>query len=38
MNEIFEKLKDRHILAGKGGAYTNVIRLQPPMCMTMEDA
>lgn len=33
-----EKLKDRRILVGRGGAGGNIIRLQPPLCMSMEDA
>lgn len=36
--ELMEKLKDRRVLVGKGGAGGNVIRLQPPLCMSMEDA
>jgi len=33
--EIMEKLKDRRILVGRGGAGGNIIRLQPPLCMSM---
>ena len=36
--EIMEKLKDRWMLVGRGGAYGNVLRLQPPLCMSMDDA
>ena len=37
-NDMMEKCRERNILVGRGGAGGNVIRLQPPMCMTMEDA
>lgn len=33
-----EKLREKQVLIGRGGAGANVLRLQPPMCMTMEDA
>ena len=33
-----EKLRERNILIGRGGAGANVLRLQPPFCMSMEDA
>ena len=36
--KVMEKLKDRQILVGKGGSNGNVIRILPPLCMTMEDA
>ena len=35
---MMEKLKDRNILVGRGGSGANVIRLQPPFCMSMDDA
>lgn len=37
-NEIMEKLRERWILLGRGGAYGNVLRLQPSLCMQMDDA
>lgn len=33
-----EKLRERWMLLGRGGAFGNVLRLQPSLCMTMEDA
>ena len=37
-NELMERLREKQILLGRGGAGANVLRLQPPMCMTMDDA
>jgi alanine-glyoxylate transaminase/(R)-3-amino-2-methylpropionate-pyruvate transaminase len=37
-NEMMELTRERHLLFGKGGAYGNTLRIQPPMCLTMEDA
>ena len=37
-NELMERLREKSILIGRGGAGANVLRLQPPMCMSMEDA
>ena len=37
-NEMMELTRERHLLFGKGGAYGNTLRIQPPMCMTMDDA
>jgi alanine-glyoxylate transaminase / (R)-3-amino-2-methylpropionate-pyruvate transaminase len=34
---IAEKAKDRGLLIGKGGLYSNVIRIKPPMCITKAD-
>ena len=34
---IQEKLKDAGIIAGRGGLEGNVIRIQPPYCITSED-
>jgi len=36
--KIFEKTKDLGLLIGRGGADGNVLRIQPPMCVTKEDA
>ena len=38
VNQLMELTKERQILFGKGGALGNVMRIQPPLCMTMEDA
>ncbi len=35
---MMELTRERKLLFGKGGAYGNVLRIQPPMCLTMEDA
>ena len=37
-NELMERLREKGILVGRGGAGANVLRLQPPMCMSMDDA
>lgn len=38
MSEIFEDVKDMGVLIGKGGLYGQTFRVQPPMCISMEDA
>lgn len=35
---IWERCKDDGVLLGRGGAYKNVFRLTPPMCVTSADA
>jgi alanine-glyoxylate transaminase / (R)-3-amino-2-methylpropionate-pyruvate transaminase len=35
--QIFEELKNQQILVGKGGLYSNVFRIKPPMCITADD-
>jgi 4-aminobutyrate aminotransferase-like enzyme len=35
---IVEKLKDEGVICGKGGLYANVIRIQPPLNITKENA
>jgi len=35
---MMELTRERNLLFGKGGAYGNVMRIQPPMVLTMEDA
>ena len=37
-NEVLEKLRERWMLLGRGGAGANVLRLQPSLCMSMADA
>lgn len=37
-SEMLEKCRERWMLLGRGGAGGNVLRLQPSMCMKMEDA
>ncbi|XP_047425209.1 alanine--glyoxylate aminotransferase 2, mitochondrial-like [Mugil cephalus] len=37
MSGIFEDIKDMGVLIGKGGVYGQTFRIQPPMCITMED-
>ncbi|MEX0703919.1 MAG: aminotransferase class III-fold pyridoxal phosphate-dependent enzyme, partial [Planctomycetales bacterium] len=36
--DVLELAKERGLLIGKGGLYGNVIRLKPPMCITIDDA
>ena len=37
-NLLMELTRERGVLFGKGGVYGNILRIQPPMCMTMNDA
>ena len=37
-NDMMELTRERQLLFGKGGAYGNTLRIQPPMCLTMDDA
>eukprot|EP00116_Pleurobrachia_bachei_P001840 sb/3462102/ len=35
---LLEALKDRRCIFGRGGLFGNCLRIQPPMCVTLEDA
>ena len=38
LNAIVERIKDLGVIIGKGGVFANCCRIQPAMCVTMEDA
>ncbi|CAL8279111.1 unnamed protein product [Merluccius merluccius] len=38
MSDIFEDTKDMGVLIGKGGVYGQNFRVQPPLCITKDDA
>ena len=37
MDTLMEKCKESQLLIGRGGAQNNVLRIKPPMCISMED-
>ena len=37
MARLFEKTREFGLIANKSGAYRNVLRICPPLCMQMDD-
>ena len=37
-NQLMELTKERKLLFGKGGVFGNVLRIQPPLCLSLADA
>lgn len=37
-NRLMELTRERGLLFGKGGVYGNVFRIQPPLCLSLQDA
>jgi alanine-glyoxylate transaminase / (R)-3-amino-2-methylpropionate-pyruvate transaminase len=37
-NQLMDLTKERGLLFGKGGVHGNVFRMQPPLCLSLEDA
>ena len=36
-DQVFERAKEMGLLLGRGGLYSNVLRIKPPMCITHAD-
>jgi len=36
-DQVFEQSKEMGLLLGRGGLYSNVLRIKPPMCITHGD-
>ncbi|XP_006815377.1 alanine--glyoxylate aminotransferase 2, mitochondrial-like, partial [Saccoglossus kowalevskii] len=38
VNDMMEDCKEMGLLLGKAGLHSNVLRIKPPMCITLSDA
>lgn len=36
--KLLELFRERGVIVGKGGVFGNVVRIQPPLCLSLEDA
>jgi alanine-glyoxylate transaminase/(R)-3-amino-2-methylpropionate-pyruvate transaminase len=36
--DLFEDVRNQGVILGLGGLYKNILRVMPPMCVTLEDS